>query len=85
MALTAPDDMYTKSVVVLPEPVVHWSRVRLPDTSILEKANLHKSSLVLFRLFQKNKDIMPFVIDDLEKDYYPIEHEDGKKGEKAPL
>jgi hypothetical protein len=84
-ALTAPDDMYTKSVIVLPEPVVHWSRVRLPDTSILEKANLHKSSLVLFRLFQKNKDIMPFVIDDLEKDYYPIEHEDGKKGEKPPL
>lgn len=81
-ALTPADEMYTKSVVVLPEPVVYWSRVRLPDTSILEKANLHKFSLVLFRLFQKNKDIMPFVIDDLEKDYYPIQHEHDKKGEK---
>lgn len=81
-ALTPPDDMYTKSAVVLPEPFVHWSRIRLPGTSILEKANLNKSSLVLFRLFQKNKAIMPFVIDDLEKDYYPIEAEGDKKGHK---
>jgi hypothetical protein len=84
-ALTAPDEIYTKSVVVLPEPVVHWSRVRLPETSILEKANLHHFSLVLFRLFQKNKDIMPFVIDDLEKDYYPLETEDGKGTKKDSI
>ena len=83
-ALTPSDEIYTKSVVVLPEPVVHWSRVRLPETSILEKANIHRSPLLLFRLFQKNKDIMPFVIDDLEKDYYPIDIEDGQKKDKPP-
>jgi hypothetical protein len=81
-ALTPAEDMYTKSIIVLPEPFVHWSRIRLPGTSMLERTNLNKSSVVLYRLFQKNKDIMPFVIDDLEKDYYPIETESGKKGHK---
>ena len=84
-ALTPADDMYTKSVVVLPEPFVHWSRVRLPETSILEKANLHRLPLLLFRIFQKNKDIMPFVIDDLEKDYYPIDNEKDKAIPDASL
>ena len=68
--MTSPDTMYIKSIVVLPAPVVHWSRVHMPETSILEKANLHQFSLVLFRMLNKNKDIAPFIIDDLEKDLY---------------
>ena len=68
--MTSSDRMYVKSMVVLPSPVVHWSRVHMPGTSLLEKANLHQFSLVLFRILQKNKDIAPFIIDDLEKDFY---------------
>jgi len=68
--MTAPDTMYIKSMIVLPAPVVHWSRVHMPETSILEKANLHQFSLVIFRMLNKNKDIAPFIIDDLEKDLY---------------
>ena len=68
--MTSPDTMYIKSMVVLPAPVVHWSRVHMPETSILEKANLHQFSLVLFRMLNKNKDIAPFIIDDFEKDFY---------------
>ena len=68
--MTRPDTIFVKSMVLLPEPVVHWSRVRLPETSILEKTNIHHTSLMLFRLLHKNKDIVPFIIDDLEKDFY---------------
>jgi hypothetical protein len=68
--LTRPDTIFVKSMVLLPAPVVHWSRVRLPETSVLEKANIHHTSLMLFRFLHKNKEIAPFIIDDLEKDVY---------------
>ena len=69
-ALTAADTMFVKSFVLLPAPVVYWSRVNMPETSIMEKANIHQFSLVLFKILQKNKDIAPLIIDDLEKDIY---------------
>jgi hypothetical protein len=78
--LTAPDEIYVNSIVVLPAPVVTWSRVRLPETSILEKSNLHHFSFVLFRILQKNREIAPFIIDDLEKDIY---QHDGEKEEES--
>jgi hypothetical protein len=69
--LTRSDKMYVKGLVVLPAPVMNYSRVHLPSTSILEKANLHMFPLFLFRILKKNKDIAPFIIEDLEKELYP--------------
>ena len=73
--LTRSDKMYVKGLVVLPAPVMNYSRVHLPTTTILEKANLHMFPLFLFRILKKNKDIAPFIIEDLEKELYP---EDGE-------
>ena len=75
--LTPADKMFVKSFVLFPAPVVHWSRVNMPETSIMEKANLHQFSLVLFKMLRKNKDIAPLIIDDLEKDIY--QEEDGQE------
>ena len=68
--LTRPDKMYVKGLVVLPAPVMNYSRIHLPTTTILEKANLHMFPLFLFRILKKNKDIAPFIIEDLEKELY---------------
>ena len=75
-ALTAPDQLFVRSLVVLPESVVQWSRVKLPGTNILEKADIHQFSFFLFRLLRKNKEIAPFIIEDLEKDVYEGENKD---------
>jgi hypothetical protein len=75
-AITKPDKAFIKSVVTLPAPVVQWSRVRMPETSILEKSNLHMFPLMIFRLLKKNKEIAPFVIEDLAEE---IRQKPGKK------
>lgn len=80
--LTRADSMFVKSMVLLPAPVVQWSRVKLPETSILEKSNLHQFSFLLFRILKKNTNIAPFIIEDLEKDIYENEQE-GKAGDKG--
>jgi hypothetical protein len=74
--LTRPDKMTIQSLVVLPAPVMNYSRVHLPSTSILEKANLHLFPLMLFRILKKNKDIAPFIIEDLEKELYEYDGEE---------
>ena len=38
--MTEPDPLYIKSVIMFPEPVVEFSRVDLPGTSIMEKTHL---------------------------------------------
>ena len=81
-AMTKPDKAFVKSVVTLPAPVVQWSRVRMPETSILEKSNLHMFSLMIFRLLKKNKEIAPYVIEDLAEE---IRQKPGRKlrGDRA--
>lgn len=68
--MTPADKMTVKSFVMLPLPVVNYSRIDMPGTNIMEKANLHTNmpSLMLFRLLRKNKEIVPFIIDDLTKE-----------------
>jgi hypothetical protein len=65
--LTASDKMTVKSVVLLPFPVVNYSRINMPETSILEKANLHFHPVFLFRLLRKSQ-IAPYIVDDLTKE-----------------
>jgi hypothetical protein len=47
--MTQPDLMSIKSFVTLPEPVVRFTKVSLPGTNLLEKANLN---LVFFNYWQ---------------------------------
>lgn len=63
-----PDDKVTvKSVMMLPEPVMHFSRVELPGTSILDRTELATHQLQLFRLFNKNTKVHQHPIEDLNQ------------------
>jgi hypothetical protein len=50
------DQMTMKSLIMLPEPVIRFSTIELPTTSILDKASLHQQYFMLFRLLRKNMD-----------------------------
>ena len=71
--MTPNDKISIKSLLMLPESVAKFSTIDLPSTNIMEKSTLHHNYLMLFRLLNKNTDIMPHVIDDLSKE---IEYED---------
>jgi hypothetical protein len=73
--MTPNDEITIKSLMMLPEPIIRFSSIELPSTSILEKANYHQNYFMLFRLLKKNLDIVPHVINDLSKelDYEKME------------
>jgi len=75
--MTPADEMTIKSFIMMPSPVMEFSRIDLPSTSIMEKANLHTSYLSLFRMFHKKTEILSHTINDLTKeiDYEEIEKE----------
>jgi hypothetical protein len=75
------DKICLKSVLMLPQPVVQFSRIGLPMSSILDKATLHQNYFLLYKLFntaRNNKNIITHVIDDLTKelDYEKMEKEE---------
>ena len=74
--LTKPDTMFVKSIITFPAPVVQLSRAKLPETSILEKANMAMFPLFLFKLLKNNQAIAPYVIEDLA-DVIGKEKDDG--------
>lgn len=66
--LTKNDDMVIKSLIVFPEPIVRFSRVSLPTTSIMDRAILGNSFILLFRLLHKNIKINQEVVDTFDKE-----------------
>ena len=66
--MTQPDKMAIKSLVMFPSSIVNYSRIDLPGTNILERAELHRTNIMLFRLLNKNREIVPYIIDDLSKE-----------------
>lgn len=75
--MTPADKMAIKSIIVLPKSVMQYSKMYLPATNLLERSNLHQTQLMLFRLLRKNTDIIPHIVDDLDKeiDYEAFEKE----------
>jgi len=73
--MTANDEITVNSLIMLPEPVIRFSTIELPMTSILDKATLHQNYFMLFRLLRKRTDIIPHVVRDLsrELDYEKME------------
>jgi len=67
--LTDNDEMCIKSYLMLPEPIIQYSKVDLPNTKLIEKVNLHHNKLILSYIFKSNPDILPHVIDDLSKEF----------------
>jgi hypothetical protein len=66
--LTPNDIISIKSILVLPEPIVHFSKTTLSQTSILERATLHTNYFLLYRLLQKNLEIENHRIDNKKKE-----------------
>lgn len=49
--LTDPDIMSISSIITLPEPIIRFSRINLPGTNILDKANLSINFLNYWKFF----------------------------------
>jgi hypothetical protein len=62
--LTKPDSMNIKSIIMLPKDAVVFSRVQLPGTNIMEKANLNNTFLNYWQLLNKNTYIENHFIDN---------------------
>ena len=52
--LTNPDILQITSFITLPEPTIRFSRINLPNTSILDKSNLNVNFFNYWQLFKKN-------------------------------
>lgn len=64
-----PDDtMAVKSLIMLPEPVMEYSRAKLSSTNIMKRAELSQSFLQLTRLLRKSETIDDYVLETLEKE-----------------
>lgn len=64
--MTPHDEIVLQSFIMMPSPVMEFSRIDLPATSIMEKANLHKSYMTLFRILRGK--IHSHAIKDLTKE-----------------
>uniref|UniRef100_A0A6C0EDV6 Uncharacterized protein n=1 Tax=viral metagenome TaxID=1070528 RepID=A0A6C0EDV6_9ZZZZ len=64
VTLTKPDSMNIKSIIMLPKDAVVFSRVQLPGTNIMEKANLNNTFLNYWQLLNKNTYIENQFIDN---------------------
>ena len=54
---------------MLPIPVVQFSKIDLPTTSILDRVKLHQDIFSSYRLLRKNVDVIPHVIQDLKQEF----------------
>jgi len=73
--MTPNDKITLKSLIMLPSPVMRFSRIELPMTNIIDKANLHNDFFMLFRLLNNKTDIVSNIIDNFtnEIDYEKLE------------
>lgn len=78
--LTQNETVAISSFLMLPMPVVQFSKIDMAGTNILERANLHHEIFSSYRLLKKNIDVIPHVIDDLKKEFdYEKMETDSKK------
>jgi hypothetical protein len=74
------DPISIKSVIMLPKPVLEFSRVSLPGTNILTRTNLSQNWLYHFKMLTKKTSFSKINIDTVEKEY---EYDDNE--EKNPF
>jgi hypothetical protein len=80
MPLTQNETVAISSFLMLPMPVVQFSKIDMAGTNILDRANLHHEIFSSYRLLKKNLDVIPHVIDDLKKEFdYEKMEADSKK------
>ena len=74
--LTPSDDIAVKSILLLPEPVMNFSKIDLPGTDIMTRANLNHSYFSTFRLLNKRTKIESRTVDDLDNEIVYAEDND---------
>ena len=67
--ITNPDFMYIKSFLFLPEPTIRFSKINLPGTDILSKANLNSAFLNYWELLKNKTNVNNIFIDTLEDNF----------------
>ncbi len=66
--MTPNDKMTVKSVMVMPQPVVKFSKIDRPSTDIATRVGLHHNYVSLFRLLKKKTRVNTYIVDDLSKE-----------------
>lgn len=66
--MTNPDTMTIKSFMTLPEPTIRFSRINLPGTTLLDKANLNLVFLNYWQLLNKKTNVTNLFVDNLNTD-----------------
>ena len=62
------EETTVKSIMFLPKPVIHFSKIDLPGTSILKKSVLGQNYLYLFKLFNRGLTIDNNLIKNFEEE-----------------
>lgn len=65
--ITNSDTMSIKSFITLPEPTIRYSRINLPNTSLLDKANLNRVSLNYWQLLNKKTPLYNVFVDKIDE------------------
>lgn len=66
VALSEPDEMSVTSLITLKEPVVRFSRINLPGTYILDRANLNNSFVQYWSLLKQSTMVNDITIQDYD-------------------
>jgi hypothetical protein len=80
--MTPNDKIAIRSLLMLPEPIVRYSKMFLNGTSIMARANLHQTPFYLSKLLHKRSEITKNQIEDLGKEVaYVDDSENVKEGD----
>ena len=66
--ITNNDIMSISSILTLPEPAIRFSKINLPSTDILTKANLNSIFLNYWELLRKKTNVTTYTIETLENE-----------------
>jgi hypothetical protein len=66
--ITDNETLSISSFITLPEPAIRFSKVNLPGTNILEKANLNQHFLNYWQTLKKNTNMTTVFIDDFNSE-----------------
>jgi hypothetical protein len=73
--ITNNDLMAIKSIMTLPEPTIRFSKINLPGTDILTRANLNQVFLNYWELLKKKTNVTNIFVDSFEKELELNENE----------
>ena len=67
--LTNNDVLSIKSILTLPEPTIRFSKINLPETNILVKANLNSVFLNYWQILRKNTKVQDVFIENINDEF----------------